>query len=1045
MSKTIPINRKLTDFHNKENISQPNSYQHKKSFNNFKYNNNYPIKDPSLPLNTNIANQILESFHDNNYAHNLFNETENFKNLHENGTNSNVNTNVNINNSSLINNNNISMNTKPNNNENINNVIDINNINDIANKDKYITINDIIGEKCEINLDILNLFFNNFDPSKTSRKNMGVIKSYGVNTYQGIVRNYNEDRVSIIINMNKPKDYAKGRWPKISFFGIYDGHGGEGCSEYLRDNLHKLICSNEYFPENIPEAIKFGISKAEEDFINNYALAKNKEEIIDKSGSCAIIILIVDTNIYISNVGDSRCLLSMNNGNNYVEVTKDHKPNSPNEMIRIKKNGGSIYQSQTVINNTENNELNGKILIGPYRVLPGRLSVCRTIGDAEAKLVKFGGNPNVIISEPEIFYYDLKKDNLDFFILGCDGIYDQMSNKEVLDCAWMILNEKNHILINECKNLHNQSGFIVDLILKASLARKSFDNVTCLFIALKDLGIKQLDESESIFKKKEKITQNVEDTSDDTGITQQKVIPNFSQDIPVDKNRRKNFEKIYTIKKKSNALSKKTLNDISNEETKCKTNRNDSRFHLISNNRFSNHNNNNKIYNTDYKLNTLKLNNTENKKYRENTINHHVSMKNFGFDKNKKDNRFHKIQTKQNLHKENNPINNSINNNNNDNYLSHNRLPTNVVAYSKKNQSFTKINKYLINLNSSNNANNSNYKQKRNMFNNYPSYATKKISEGNINHNIDIKKIMDKSDINNDKINNSHIYKPTTKFNFNQPLKVIESKNSFTSSTKNLSMTNKSSIILNNINNLNRNTNNINHAKTKSHRYLMANKDMRNSAFISYNNNKSTYNINNSKINNTFNEIPLNDKYKRNYVNLNEQYKYQSQLMNNTNNNHNLSSFTSQNQRKQKTQLSLNGPEGNSASLSNNYNNYIANKNLNNVLSTRIKRDLTSKIRQMSMQKSSIPTNNYKLSHPITGINTTHNISMQNIQLNNNLIHNYNYGDRNNKAKNYKLNGEKNYQNKNNSTIKYNSYLMTDLGKSKKGILYEDNKKNNMY
>ena len=83
--------------------------------NNFKYNNNYSIKDPSLPLNTNIANQILESFHDNNYAHNLFNETENFKNLHENGTNSNTNINVNTNNSSLINNNNTSMNTKQNN------------------------------------------------------------------------------------------------------------------------------------------------------------------------------------------------------------------------------------------------------------------------------------------------------------------------------------------------------------------------------------------------------------------------------------------------------------------------------------------------------------------------------------------------------------------------------------------------------------------------------------------------------------------------------------------------------------------------------------------------------------------------------------------------------------------------------------------------------------------------------------------------------------------------------------------------------------------
>ena len=120
-----------------------------------------------------------------------------------------------------------------------------------------------------------------------------------------------------------------------------------------------------------------------------------------------VIILIVDKKIYVANVGDSRCLVSMENGKKLLEVTKDHKPNSPNEIKRIKRYGGNIYQSETVINNISNPDLNGKILIGPYRVLPGRLSVSRTIGDVEAKLEKFGGNPNVIISEPEIFYYDL--------------------------------------------------------------------------------------------------------------------------------------------------------------------------------------------------------------------------------------------------------------------------------------------------------------------------------------------------------------------------------------------------------------------------------------------------------------------------------------------------------------------------------------------------------------------------------------------------------------------------------------------------------------
>lgn len=27
-------------------------------------------------------------------------------------------------------------------------------------------------------------------------------------------------------------------WPKCSFFGVYDGHGGNVCADFLRDYLH---------------------------------------------------------------------------------------------------------------------------------------------------------------------------------------------------------------------------------------------------------------------------------------------------------------------------------------------------------------------------------------------------------------------------------------------------------------------------------------------------------------------------------------------------------------------------------------------------------------------------------------------------------------------------------------------------------------------------------------------------------------------------------------------------------------------------------------
>ena len=355
-------------------------------------------------------------------------------------------------------------------------------------KNKYISIYDLIGTKCNLTIDLLRYYFHNYEPSKTSKKKMGLIKSYAVNTYQGIVRDYNEDRVSIMVNMNKPRGYYKRIWPRVSFFGIYDGHGGETCSEYLRDNLHDLIVhNNQFFPENIIEAIKLAFNKAEKNFIEKFALDKNRE-LKDKSGSCAVILLLVENKIYAANVGDSRCLLSMNNGDKIIEVTKDHKPNSPEEKERIKKYGGRIYQTETYIKKSKNVKLIGKKIIGPYRVSPGGLSVSRTIGDVEAKLEKYGGNENVVISKPDIFEFDLNKDDIDFFVMGCDGIFDQLTSEEVINCAWMIYNEKDNILVNQCKDIHNQSGLICDLIMKSALARKSFDNVTCLFISFKELG-----------------------------------------------------------------------------------------------------------------------------------------------------------------------------------------------------------------------------------------------------------------------------------------------------------------------------------------------------------------------------------------------------------------------------------------------------------------------------------------------------------------------------------------------------------------------------
>ena len=67
--------------------------------------------------------------------------------------------------------------------------------------------------------------------------------------------------------------------------------------------------------------------------------------------------------------------------------------------------------------------------MGPLRVLPGRLSVSRTFGDVEAKIAKYGGNPNVVVATPEIKSFRITKDH-DFIVMACDGIFDKLNNKD---------------------------------------------------------------------------------------------------------------------------------------------------------------------------------------------------------------------------------------------------------------------------------------------------------------------------------------------------------------------------------------------------------------------------------------------------------------------------------------------------------------------------------------------------------------------------------------------------------------------------------------
>ena len=311
--------------------------------------------------------------------------------------------------------------------------------------------------------EILTGYHNKFRPSYYSFdkefSDNDFIKAYSYNTCEGNVRNYNEDTITakkIYLDSKLKSNY-------FYYFAVYDGHGGKGCSKYLQNNLHKKI------KEFSIKGIKDAIDETEKNFLENVAVING--DLKDHSGSCAIMVLLKDRKCIIANIGDSRCILFKNKRLTFS--TKDHKQNSYIEKRRIELAGGSIYHPKAITQIYQN----GKLIEIPWRVSPGGLSVSRTFGDIESKDLKFGGKKGVVAAIPDITEFELNE-NFNFMVIGCDGIFDVLSNNEILECIKIVLKSNE----NKNKKINHLCGHFATMIIKSELAKESFDNVSCIVV-----------------------------------------------------------------------------------------------------------------------------------------------------------------------------------------------------------------------------------------------------------------------------------------------------------------------------------------------------------------------------------------------------------------------------------------------------------------------------------------------------------------------------------------------------------------------------------
>ena len=142
--------------------------------------------------------------------------------------------------------------------------------------------------------------------------------------------------------------------------------------------MHNNIFSSEFFPLYLAQAVKKAYAQTEDAFYDTVFDAENGK-LLDKSGSCAVSVLMMDEFCFVINLGDSRALYSYDSGNQLMQVTRDHKPNDPIEKERIEKAGGKVHKEDKVKIKGQLVKLDEKKLPPgvkiPYRVIPGNIAV----------------------------------------------------------------------------------------------------------------------------------------------------------------------------------------------------------------------------------------------------------------------------------------------------------------------------------------------------------------------------------------------------------------------------------------------------------------------------------------------------------------------------------------------------------------------------------------------------------------------------------------------------------------------------------------------
>mmetsp|Transcript_26734 Transcript_26734/g.44700 ORF Transcript_26734/g.44700 Transcript_26734/m.44700 type:complete len:337 (-) Transcript_26734:148-1158(-) len=202
----------------------------------------------------------------------------------------------------------------------------------------------------------------------------------------------------------------------MRIFCVLDGHGEHGhlVSRRARESFPQFIKSSRMDIHNAFNMVQNDLN-ASSDMDSRC------------SGATCVLATLSNGKLSVYNCGDSRAVLGRRNPNGSIyalALSKDHKPDKPEERKRILSCGGHLGCRQVLVNQPGRGPVS--MPVGPCRVWYQHrgetlgLAMSRSLGDSIVHKSGVSAEPELI--ERVVDDYD------DFIILATDGVWDVVDN-----------------------------------------------------------------------------------------------------------------------------------------------------------------------------------------------------------------------------------------------------------------------------------------------------------------------------------------------------------------------------------------------------------------------------------------------------------------------------------------------------------------------------------------------------------------------------------------------------------------------------------------